>query len=151
MRQRGLRRMIIDSGARFIGDCDTRWLDGPGAPLPGRGRAMLLLADLRFIDSRGIEWVAEAGKVVDGFSIPRLLWNPFTGTPFTGLGRRASVIHDVYCVTKSRCDHHTHRMFLEACIIDGMAEWRARTYYRMVDRFGPNWDTVEADHEAGRS
>ena len=114
----------------FTGYIDTRWLDD--------GRQMWLLADFQFTDSQGRIWIAHLGDIIDGASIPRLLWR-VAGSPFVGLHRKASVIHDVYCVT--RRDHLTgavipheevHHCYKEMLLAAGVGEWEASK--KMVGR-----------------
>ncbi len=62
---------------------------------------MTLLSELRYIDPDGVVWIAPAGSVVDGASIPRVLWS-FMGGPFDGKYRNASVLHDVAYDQKTR-------------------------------------------------
>src|SRR4051812_47073430 len=54
---------------------ETRWNSD--------GRSMTLLNELRYTDPDGIVWIAPAGSMVDGASIPRSLWT-FMGGPFEG-------------------------------------------------------------------
>ena len=56
----------------YSGPVDTRWNSD--------GRTMTLLNELRYVDPKGQVWVAPAGSVVDGASIPRALW------PFVTMG-----------------------------------------------------------------
>jgi hypothetical protein len=126
---------------RFEGRCVPEWgyrnHDGEWVE---DGRSMTLFADFSFFDSRGVEWFAPTGSVINGFSIPMLLWNPLTGTPFTGKGRRSSVIHDVACQQKSRPWQDVHRAFKEGCRADGMSRMRAALYGGIVYRLGPEWE-----------
>jgi hypothetical protein len=117
---------------RWIGSVDTRWLPD--------GRSMLLLADVCFVDSRGWPWWATKGRVVNGHSIPWILWNPFVGTPFTGKGRDGSVIHDVACQDKTEPWEDVHRAYWEACLSKGMWAPRARMFYGGVWVGGPRWE-----------
>ena len=109
----------------------TEWLPG--------GREMRLLSGVHFVDSRGVAWIARAGAVIDGASIPRLFWR-IAGSPFVGKFRRASVIHDVYCVTKERPHAEVHKMFLEVMEADGVPGWKRRFMYWAVRLFGPKWE-----------
>src|ERR1700736_6347511 len=56
------------------------------------GRNMTLLNELRYTDPQGQVWIAPAGSVVDGASIPRSLWT-IMGGPFGGKNRNGSVLH----------------------------------------------------------
>lgn len=64
------------------------------------------------IDKRGKRWVAPEGMRTDGASIPEAL-EPIVGDPFAGVTKPAAVIHDHYCVIKSRSQKETHRIFYE--------------------------------------
>lgn len=114
----------------YIGAVDTRW--NPD------GRTMTLLNELRYVDPKGDVWVAPAGSVVDGASIPRPLW-PFMGGPFEGKYRNASVLHDVSYDQKNRppaeCDH----MFYDAMRCSGVSATEAKTMYWALLHFGRHW------------
>lgn len=124
-------------GGRFIGEVETRWLQHDG-----RDREMALLTNFAFIDSRGVEWVAPAGSIINGASIPDWLWSKPFGTPFIGDYRRASVVHDVACQERTRPHEQVHRMFYDAMIADGVSKERAMTMYTAVRLFGPKWSTT---------
>ncbi len=123
----------------FVGDVKTLWLRDQGAP----DRNMQLLEDFKFIDSRGVEWLAPAGSVVDGASIPRVLWST-VGDPFIGDYRRATVLHDVACDEKARPHEEVHRMFYDAMRADGVSHDRATIMYTAVRLFGPKWIVAAA-------
>ena len=116
--------------AKFIGDVETRWKNKP--------RKMQLLKPLLYQDKTGKHWVASKGAIVDGASIPRFLWS-FIGSPFSGKYRRASVIHDVYCVTKSEPHKAVHLMFYEAMRTDKVNYLKAKMMYYAVKLGGPKW------------
>jgi len=107
--------------------------------LPDDPRQMRLLETINFVDSAGKIWTAPGDSIVDGASIPRFFWRVI-GSPFVGLYRRASVIHDVYCVERSEPHETVHRMFYDAMIADGVDEKKAMTMYQAVAMFGPRWD-----------
>ena len=65
------------------------------------GLGLKLLADFAFEDPRGRLWKVPAGVEVDGASIPRIFWTLFGG-PFEGNYIHASVVHDHFCVTRTR-------------------------------------------------
>ncbi len=116
---------------RFYGDVIARWL--PESP-----REMELVSPFSFIDKYGFKWFAPCGSIVDGASIPRLFWR-FIGSPFVGKYRRASVIHDVYCKTKSMPHKKVHKMFYEAMLADGVSKIKAKQMYLAVKIGGPKW------------
>jgi len=109
----------------------TEWLSD--------GRSMRLLESVVYCDSEGRLWTAPKGSVVDGASIPRFFWR-FIGSPFVGKYRKASVIHDVYCVTKERPHKDTHRMFYEAMLASGVGRFKAWVMYSAVKCCGPRWN-----------
>lgn len=111
----------------------------------GRDRAVRIPPEFGFTwwDSRGVPWRVGAGRIADGASIPRWLW-AVAGPPLVGDYRRASIVHDIACQDKqaglltdvSWRDVHYYT-FYEPCVYDGMAEWRAGTYYAGVRLGGP--------------
>lgn len=102
------------------------------------GRKMVLVEDFSFVDSYGVLWTAFEGDVVDGSSIPRSLWVAIS-SPFVGLHRRPSVIHDVYCVNKTRPHKQVHQMYEDACIADGVFKFKAKLMHLGIKTGGPEW------------
>jgi hypothetical protein len=47
------------------------------------GRQMKLVEDFAYIDNASVRWDAPKGSVIDGASIPRVLWTVIGG-PFEG-------------------------------------------------------------------
>ena len=106
--------------------------------LEGDAREMLLLTAVVFVDENRVPWIAPAGSLIDGASIPRFFWRVI-GSPFIGRFRRASVIHDVYCKTKSVPHEVVHKMFYEAMLCDGVPKFKAKAMYYAVFFGGPKW------------
>jgi hypothetical protein len=92
----------------------------------------------RFDDPNGLAWEVPAGTSVNGASIPRAFWT-LIGSPFTGRYFGASVIHDHYCVTRSRTAHDTHRMFFYGMRARDVPVAQAKAMYWAVATFGPDW------------
>jgi len=115
---------------RYIGVVRTEWLEG--------SRQMRLLAPFAYVDTKGQEWRAPAGWIVDGASIPQFAWS-FIGGPFEGNYRNASVIHDVACDEKTRPWEAVHEVFYWAMLASGVESWRAKVMYGAVYHFGPRW------------
>ncbi len=115
----------------FSGDVIVQWLDD--------GRTMELLEDFFFVDAKGTSWQAPAGSIVNGASIPRILW-PVVGSPFAGRYRRASVLHDVACQERTRPWKKVHKMFYQAMRADKTPKAKAKQMYKAVRMFGPRWD-----------
>jgi hypothetical protein len=103
------------------------------------GRTMKLLEDFAYVDAAGKRWLAKKGLSVDGASIPRALW--WSGGPYEGTYREASVVHDVYCAEnpKTASWQAVHRMFYEAMLTSGVEQTRALVMYGAVYRHGPRW------------
>ena len=115
----------------YEGGVFTEWLRD--------GRTMKLLEDFAYIDAAGKKWLAKKGSSVDGASIPRALW--WSGGPYEGTYREASVVHDVYCAEnpKTASWKAVHRMFYEAMLTSGVEQARALVMYGAVYRHGPRW------------
>jgi len=118
---------------RFIGSVQTTWLED--------GRGMELNKDLSYVDLEQKVWLAPAGSIVDGASIPQPFWS-ILGGPFEGEFRNASVVHDVACVERTEPPSDVHRMFYFACRCGGVSEKKAKAMYYAVARFGPQWKLV---------
>ncbi|HZP85261.1 MAG TPA: DUF1353 domain-containing protein [Burkholderiales bacterium] len=94
--------------------------------------------EFRFADPNGLLWTVPPNQEVDGASIPQPFWS-FIGGPFEGDYIKASVIHDYYCVMKTRTEHDTHRNFYYGMRAAGVSEWKAKFMYWAVVTFGPKW------------
>jgi hypothetical protein len=114
----------------FVGTVKTEWIEPD--------RKMRLLDDFAYVDPTGVEWTAPKGSIVDGASIPQVLWS-VVGSPYTGEYRNASVVHDVACVKRDRAWQDVHRMFYDACRAGGVGEEKAKLMYAAVYHFGPKW------------
>lgn len=108
-------------------------------------RDMKLIKPFSFVDSSGTTWTAPKHFVVDGATIPKALWLVF-GSPYVGKYRRASVVHDYYCVRESRQSvkqKDVHRMFYEAMLCDGVETYKAWCMWKAVGAWGvlmnSNW------------
>ena len=98
---------------KFVGTVKSEWVESD--------RKMKLLEDFIYIDPSGDQWEAPKESIIDGASIPRLLWT-MVGSPFAGDYRNASVVHDVACDQKSAPWKNVHRMFFYACRCGGVGE-----------------------------
>ena len=114
----------------YNGEPETRW--NPD------GRTMTLLTELRYTDPTGMVWVAPAGSVVDGASIPRYLWS-LLGGPFEGKYRNASVLHDVAYGQHNRPWQDCDRMFYYAMRCSGVNGVEAKTMFYALYKFGHHW------------
>ena len=117
-------------GGRYVGEFVLKWL--------ADGRYMQLDRPVSYFDPDETEWPVPAQAVVDGASIPRFLWS-IVGSPFTGLHRDASVIHDWYCDRRTRPWQSVHRVFYHAMRTSGASKSYAKLRYGAVRMFGPRW------------
>ena len=113
----------------------------------GDNSSFELVNDFSFVDSNSRLWTAPKGIVVNGASIPKFFWS-FIGGPWSGKYKRASVIHDHFCETKSRKWDDVHRVFYDAMIASGVSELKAKLMYFAVYRFGPRWTDTEHNFRA---
>lgn len=104
------------------------------------GRKMKLVEDFIFVDKYGVIWKAKKDTLIDGSSIPRLFW-VLVGSPFVGLHRRASVLHDPACVEQERPHKQVHQMYEDACIADGVLKDKAERMHKFIKLGGPKWKT----------
>jgi len=115
------------SAQEFFGDFEFQWLNSPG----GKHRDMKVLSAVSFRSASGKLWTVPAGTVINGASIPRALWT-FTGSPYVGTYRRASVIHDHYCDVRTELQRDVHLMFKEGMRADGASWLEANSKYLAV-------------------
>ncbi|MDE8652514.1 DUF1353 domain-containing protein [Novosphingobium album (ex Liu et al. 2023)] len=109
------------------------------------GRSGRLLEPIRYVTQAGVEWPVPQDAWLDGASIPRAFWS-IIGGPYEGRYREPSVVHDHYCIVKSRGWKDTHRMFHEAMLCREVPALKARLMFYAVYRFGPRWRLgVEAE------
>ena len=120
----------------YSGYVEARWEND--------GRTMTLLSELRYSDPQGVIWVAPAGSVVDGASIPRSLWS-FMGGPFEGRYRNASVLHDVSYDQKTRPHEVCDQMFYNAMRCSGVSAVDAGMMYYALRKFGHHWKAPKAE------
>lgn len=121
---------------KFSGRVVVEWVVGQSPE-----RDMRLMEPFTFIDLAGKTWAVPAGITINGASIPRAFWT-MVGSPYTGNYRRASVVHDHYCVTKSAGWREVHRMFFHAMVAGGVPELDAKVLYAAVYAGGPRWRNI---------
>jgi len=120
----------------YSGYVEARWEND--------GRTMTLLNELRYTDPQGAVWIAPAGSVVDGASIPRSLWS-LMGGPFEGKYRNASVLHDVSYDQKTKPWPECDRMFYNAMRCSGVGAVDAGMMYYALRKFGHHWKAPKAE------
>jgi len=120
----------------FSGNPRTEWL----VSAANKDRKMQLIDAFSYTDKKGDKWSAPACYVIDGASIPRALWTA-VGSPYCGMYRRASVVHDKACedaVGDDAARYAADRMFYRACRDGGCSWLQAKILYIGV-RIGANW------------
>lgn len=132
-------RMESTLFGRFLSPLDARLITDDG------GRQIELLRPLVFRDVNFETVVVPEGFRSDGASIPRALWW-LMGHPLGGLYRRAAVIHDYECVTKTLPWQYVHNRFYRSMRADGTSHIRAEAMRIAVYRFGPRWEYTPHDH-----
>lgn len=83
-------------------------------------------------------WIAPKGSVIDGASIPRIMWS-LVGSPFSGSYKRSAAIHDVECVQRDHPSELIHHLFKEMLDADGVTGWRKSAMATAVILGGPSW------------
>ena len=102
------------------------------------GRSGRLLRAMVYHRQDGVDWAVPVGAWLDGASIPQPLWS-IVGGPYEGNYRNASVVHDHFCITKSRSWRDTHRMFHDAMRCSGVGSIKGSVMFYAVYRCGPRW------------
>jgi len=124
--------------AHFVGDVDATWSHD--------GRTMTLTKPFSFVGPNCNRWDVPAGAILDGASIPQILWS-LMGGPFEGLYRDASVVHDWYCATRIEPAADVHRMFYDGMLAAGVSKSKAGAFYWAVVHAGPDWDDLTISDE----
>lgn len=128
--------VVAKSLGHFKGDVAARWENGGG------DRKMILLEAFTFVDRNGKHWTAPVGIPIDGASIPPALLSFID--PYIGPYRRASVVHDFYCIAPhTERDKDVHQMFYDAALAGGTPEPLAYGMWMAVLAGGPHWKDVE--------
>jgi hypothetical protein len=131
------------TAGEFSGTPKIEFIDTPGAP----NRNVRVIENFTFTEAANrTVWVAPRSSIIDGASIPRVLWT-LVGSPFTGDYVYASIVHDVACDTRNRPWRDTHFMFYLACLAGGTRRGRAKLMYLAVRNFGPRWPQPDMQPE----
>lgn len=122
----------VPGRAGFIGELK---LTPPGCESKG---TCVLGSEFGYVDPTGTGWMAAAGLLTDGASIPP--WAvPIVGKPFEAAFVKAAVIHDHYCARHVRPWRQTHRVFYDALRESGVSKGKAGTMYFAILVGGPKW------------
>ncbi len=97
-----------------------------------------LVKEYAYVDGKGNRWVVPKNTVVNGASIPKVVWSAIGG-PWSGKYRNAAVIHDWMCEEQVEDSSFVHRIFHEAMLDSGVDEKLAWIMYKAVDIGGPKW------------
>lgn len=114
------------SNGEFSGNPRTEWLSDKGDD-----RDMRVIEPFWYIDPQGRRWVAPAGTVINGASIPRTLWSS-VGSPYTGDYRRAALVHDAAVGKHGVARAEADTMFYFACLCGGCSVLQAKLLYAGV-------------------
>lgn len=100
-----------------------------------------LIEEYTFVDAKGRSWTAPQGTVVNGASIPKVIWS-WIGGPWSGRYRNAAVIHDWMCDQLISDSETAHRVFYEGLLANGMSPTKSWVMYQAVLKGGPKWTTT---------
>jgi hypothetical protein len=131
-------RALAKDGKSAATTCRAQYIGDLVVKAEKDGRTMSLMKPYGFRDSSCKEWKVPDRAVVDGASIPSILWS-LVGGPFDDKYRNASVIHDWYCDVRTERWRAVHHMFYEGMIASGVEERKAALMYLGVYYFGPRW------------
>ncbi len=104
---------------------------------------------LEFVNAEGKVWIAPAGILTDGASIP-MMFVAFIGNPRSKEFLNAATVHDSYCAESNRNNPYyhaapwqeVHRMFYDALLVSGTHPIKAKIMYAAVYLGGPRWKGV---------
>ncbi len=102
------------------------------------GRTFTILAEISFVDSKGVTWTVPKGTQFTGNSIPRIAWS-VVGSPFEGKSRLAVVLHEYFTTQRTHSYTEVNQMFYEALVSSGVDQVQAKVLYVAVQQFGPRW------------
>lgn len=111
------------------------------------GRAAKLMQQIEYTSDDGTNWTVPVGAWLDGASIPRAFWT-LIGGPYEGNYREPSIVHDHFCIVRTREWRDTHRMFHQAMRCRGVSPYKAKVMFYAVHRFGPRWTVGSVSAEA---
>ena len=106
-------------------------------------RPMVLTRRLEYVDCDGTHWVADAGRIINGASVPWFFRRVFPA--YIGPYRRASVLHDVACEDRNQPSWKVHHMFWEVMRYDGTGPVKAWLMWAAVWAFGPEFKGIIDD------
>lgn len=98
-----------------------------------------LLEAFSFRDESGKVWLAPAGAVVDGTSLPRVL-RSLPDLPPEAEFRKASTVHDYYSRARQGGWREVRRMFYSASLHEGLAPAEAKLLYAVTYAGGWRWE-----------
>jgi hypothetical protein len=98
-----------------------------------------LLEEFSFRDENGRLWLAPAGAVIDGTSLPRML-RPAPELPPETQFRKASVVHDYYSRARQETWREVRRMLYSASLHEGLSPAEAKLLYATVYAGGWRWE-----------
>ena len=98
-----------------------------------------VLEDFSFRDEHGRVWLAPAGAVIDGTSLPRTL-RSIAELPPEAEFRKASVVHDYYSRARQESWREVRRMLYGASLHEGLGPAEAKLVYAAAYAGGWRWE-----------
>jgi Protein of unknown function (DUF1353) len=102
--------------------------------------SVCLKDEFSYRDHHNYKWRAHIGDVIDGSSIPDILWQIY-GSPLQSNYINALVIFESACNRRYTSWEATHEMFFYALLDTGIAEIDAKIMYAAVYYFGQHWQS----------
>ncbi len=93
------------------------------------------LAELSYTTNKGIIHIVPINFITDGASIPKLFWS-IIGSPFTGLYKKPSLIHDELYSSQKFKRKYADRVFYDGMKDKGVSFWKRKVMYFAVRSCG---------------
>ena len=107
---------------RFKGEWDVKAI-GP--------YILITQAEVSYTTKKGVTHTVPVGFTTDGASIPKIFWS-WIGSPFTGLYRLPSLVHDYLYYTQTTKRSYADKVFLEGMEDKKVSFWKRRMMYLAV-------------------
>ena len=124
---------LAQQPGRFVGKVVVELLDDVE-----HDHKLKLLEDFGYEDPGGKLWLARKDGILDGSPISPALRS--LSLPFLGDYRKASVVHDYFCRTRTEPWKQAHRMLYSASLAEGLTPLEAKLLYLAVYAGGWRWE-----------
>lgn len=91
----------------------------------------ITLSELSYTTKKDITHTVPIDFITDGASIPKIFWS-WIGSPFTGLYKRPSLIHDWLYATQNTTRLYADRIFLEGMQDRKVSFWKRQMMFYAV-------------------